>query len=81
MVPHEEFVAEHTSALGGTPAAVLNLWLSKIAEPRNLSTLVRPVGWDNYCAGMTSVGLLIQAGPGSGGGTGAWRTKRSGCAA
>ena len=32
----------------------------------------------NYCAGMTSVGLLIQARPGSCGGTGSWRTKRSG---
>ena len=33
---------------------------------------------DNYGAGETSTGLLIQAGPGNGGGTGAWRTKRSG---
>jgi hypothetical protein len=39
-------------------------------------------GWlDNYCGGETSAGLLIQAGPGKPGGTGAWRTKRSGCAA
>ncbi len=36
---------------------------------------------ENYCVGVTSVGLLIQAGPGSGGGTGGWRTKRSGCIA
>ena len=32
----------------------------------------------NYGAGETSTGLLIQAGPGNDGGTGAWRTKRSG---
>ncbi len=32
----------------------------------------------NYCAGCMSVGLLIQAGPGRGGGRGSWRTKRSG---
>jgi hypothetical protein len=36
---------------------------------------------DNYCAGVTSTGLLIQAGPGNCGGTGAWRTKRSGWSA
>jgi len=36
---------------------------------------------DDYCAGATSCGLLIQAGPGSGGGCGSWRTNRSGCAA
>jgi hypothetical protein len=35
----------------------------------------------NYSGSDTSTGLLIQAGPGNGGGTGAWRTKRSGCAA
>jgi hypothetical protein len=35
----------------------------------------------NYWVGMTSVGRLIQAGPGRGGGSGSWRTKRSGCAA
>ena len=34
----------------------------------------------SYCAGDTSVGQLIQAGPGSSGGSGSWRTKRSGCA-
>ena len=33
---------------------------------------------DNYCVGETSRGLLIQAGPGNAGGTGAWRTNRSG---
>jgi len=32
----------------------------------------------NYCVGSTSVGLLIQAGPGKGDGRGSWRTKRSG---
>ena len=35
---------------------------------------------DNYCVIGTSVGLLIQAGPGNAGGRGTWRTKRSGCA-
>ena len=35
----------------------------------------------NYSGSDTSPGLLIQAAPGNGGGTGAWRTKRSGCAA
>jgi hypothetical protein len=29
-----------------------------------LSTLVRPVRWANYCVGDTSTGLLIQAGSG-----------------
>jgi hypothetical protein len=48
------------------------------ARRRKLSTLVRP-GWlGNYSAGMTSIGLLIQATPGSCGGTGSWPTKRSG---
>jgi hypothetical protein len=45
------------------------------AEPVNPDETGRR---DNYCAGETSMGLLIQAGPGNGGGTGAWRTKRSG---
>ena len=35
----------------------------------------------NYWVGVTSVGRLIQAGPGRGGGSGSWRTNRSGCAA
>jgi len=34
-----------------------------------------------FCASSSSLGLLIQAGPGSGGGVGARRTKRSGWAA
>lgn len=33
---------------------------------------------DNYSSGVTSVGLLIHAAPGSRGGIGGWRTKRSG---
>jgi hypothetical protein len=37
------------------------------AEPVNPSE----TGWrGNYCVGETSMGLLIQAGPGRGGGTG-----------
>jgi SpoVK/Ycf46/Vps4 family AAA+-type ATPase len=48
------------------------------SEPVNLGETGRRA---NYSVSNTSCGLLIQAGPGSGGGKGSWRTKRSGCAA
>ncbi|HLZ27265.1 MAG TPA: hypothetical protein VKV73_08075, partial [Chloroflexota bacterium] len=47
------------------------------AEPVNPGETGRRT---NYRVDGTSSGLLIQAGPGSGGGSGSWRTKRSGCA-
>jgi len=51
------------------------LRLGEGAEPVNPGETGR---LKNYGAGETSTGLLIQAGPGNDGGTGGWRTKRSG---
>ena len=49
-----------------------------VAEPVNRGETDRLA---NYWVGITSAGRLIQAGPGRDGGSGSWRTKRSGCAA
>jgi hypothetical protein len=58
--------------------AAFDRLLRRVPEAVNLGETDR---LGNYWAGETSKGLLIQAGPGSAGGIGAWRTKRSGWAA
>ena len=60
------------------PGAASRAELIGLAEAVNAAETNR---LSNYCVGEISRGGLIQAGPGKGGGTGGWRTKRSGCAA
>ena len=64
-------LADLQSALGSPEGAAA---AAELVNPDETGRL------DNYCVIGTSVGLLIQAGPGNAGGRGAWRTKRSGCA-
>jgi hypothetical protein len=59
------------SRLGGPAGGWKSTWWAEPVNPGETGRL------DNYCAGVTSTGLLIQAGPGKCGGTGAWRTKRN----
>ena len=50
-------------------------------QHRRVSTLVRHIDHGITVSGDTSFGSLIHAMLGSAGGTGGWRTKRSGCSA
>jgi hypothetical protein len=74
-------VPDHRDAQQGLYIRIVRMWRKWIPEEDQTAEAVNPGETgrrDDYCAGETSAGLLIQAGPGKGGGRGNWRTKRSG---